>query len=279
MERRLIAIDGNAQRLDGGSMFGNAPKALWQRWMEPDAENRISLATRALLVQEEDRTILFEAGIGAFFEPKLQRRFGVTPDRHILLENLRRHGVTDSEIDVVVLSHLHFDHAGGLLAPWKEGEPPRLLFPNATFVVGRTQFERAENPHVRERASFIKELPELLRRTGRLDLVNGPNSETLGPTYRMHRSDGHTLGMLCTEIATDDGPVVFIADLAPGRAWTHLPITMGYDRYPELLIDEKTALFADLVARGARLFFTHDPQVGLARLDREEDGRYNAVAV
>jgi len=279
MQRRILAVEGNAQRLDGGSMFGNAPKALWRRWVEPDAENRIPLATRALLVQEEDRAILFETGIGVFFEPKLRQRFGVTPDRHVLLENLARHGLDDGDINVVVLSHLHFDHAGGLLAPWQEGEPPRLLFPNATFVVGRSQLERAERPHARERASFIDGLPALLRRTGRLELVDGSESETLGGTYRLHRSDGHTLGMLCTEISTDRGPVLFVSDLAPGRAWTHLPITMGYDRNPELVIDEKSALFTDLVERGARLFFTHDPEVGLARLARDDSGRFFAEAV
>ncbi len=274
MQRRLVEIPGNDQRLDGGSMFGNAPRALWSRWALPDDENRIPLATRALLVEEEDRLVLFETGVGAFFEPKLRERFGIVPDRHRLLDSLDAEGLTHEDIDVVVLSHLHFDHAGGLLAPWEEGAGPRLLFPNARFVASRANFERSAAPHPRDRASFIQGLTDLLAASGRLELVEGTTSETLGPTYRFHVSDGHTPGMLASEIETDDGPVVFIADLAPGRAWTHVAISMGYDRSPELIVDEKSALFPDLLARRARLFYTHDPDVAMVRLARDDKGRF-----
>lgn len=279
MQRRLVEIMGNGQRLDGGSMFGNAPRALWSRWIEPDEDNRIALATRALLVVEEKRTVLFETGVGLFFEPKLRERFGVEPDdRHVLLDSLREAGFAHEEIDVVVLSHLHFDHAGGLLREWEAEQPNALLFPNAQFVVGRRNFERNQQPHPRDRASFIADLPQLLSDSGRLELVEGEESSTLGTGYRMHYSDGHTPGMMLTEIETEDGPVVFVADLAPGAAWTHLPITMGYDRCAETIVDEKTKLFADLIDRKARLFFTHDPTIGLARLVRDERGRYQAIA-
>lgn len=143
MQRRIWAVLGNSQRLDGGAMFGNAPRAVWQRWITPDAHNRIPLACRALLIEEPDRRILIETGIGAFFEPKLRDRFGVVESRHVLLDNLAALGLSDADIDVVVLSHLHFDHAGGLLSAWAEGEAPRLHFPNATFVVGAAAWQRA----------------------------------------------------------------------------------------------------------------------------------------
>jgi glyoxylase-like metal-dependent hydrolase (beta-lactamase superfamily II) len=275
MQRQLVEIRGNDQKLDGGSMFGNAPRALWERWAEPDEVNRIRLATRALLVLEENRTILFETGVGTFFEPQLRERFGVSPDdRHVLLDNLGRNGLSHEDIDVVVLSHLHFDHAGGLLAPWEEGQPPRLLFPKARYIVSGQNFARAARPHARDRASFIPELPALLERSGRLELVDGERSETLGGSYRLHRSDGHTPGMLVTEIATDDGPVVFVADLAPGRAWTHAAISMGYDRNPELIVNEKLALFPQLIERRARLYYTHDPEVAIVRLASDDKGRF-----
>jgi glyoxylase-like metal-dependent hydrolase (beta-lactamase superfamily II) len=274
-DRRLWSILGNEQRLDGGAMFGNAPRALWQRWIAPDEANRIPLACRAALVREASgRNILLEAGIGAFFEPKLRERFGVVEAAHVLADNLTSAGVPHSEVDVVVLSHLHFDHAGGLLEAWRGGEAPKLLFPKARFVVGRAAWERARAPHARDRASFIAALPGLLEATGRLEVVDGETSNVLGAEYRLHFSDGHTPGLMLTEIPGDDGPLVFAGDLVPGVAWVHVPITMGYDRYPELLIDEKTRLFEDLVGRGGRLFFTHDPRVALARLSRSAEGRF-----
>jgi glyoxylase-like metal-dependent hydrolase (beta-lactamase superfamily II) len=177
----------------------------------------------------------------------------------------------------VVLSHLHFDHAGGALTAWREGAAPELVFPRAAWVVGAEAWRRAQAPHPRDRASFIPALQPLLEATGRLERVAGDRSETLGDGYRFHTSHGHTPGLLLAEVALAGGPVVFAADLIPGRAWVHVPITMGYDRYPELLIDEKAALLADLVARGGRLFFTHDPVVAVGRVVKDERGRYRTV--
>lgn len=262
-------------------MFGNAPKALWSRWMAADEHNRVNLACRAMLVREPDgRNVLFETGVGAFFEPRLRERYGVVEPRHVLLDSLRAAaGLEHSDVDVVVLSHLHFDHAGGLLAPWRADAPgPELLFPRATFVVGRRAWGRAVAPHPRDRASFIEPLPGLLEATGRLELVpaDEPNSEVLGPHYRLHYSDGHTPGLMLAEVALGDGPVVFGGDLIPGTSWVHLPITMGYDRHAELLIDEKGALLRDVASRGGRLFFTHDPDVALSGLAQDDRGRWRA---
>jgi glyoxylase-like metal-dependent hydrolase (beta-lactamase superfamily II) len=282
---KLWSLLGNSQKLDGGAMFGNAPRALWAQWSPPDAQNRISLACRALLASPlAGKTVLFETGIGAFFEPKLRERYGVVEERHVLLDALAQAGFTHEDIDVVVLSHLHFDHAGGLLAPWAEGQPPRLLFPHATFVVGREHWQRATAPHPRDRASFIPELPALLEASGRLELVDGPHSRALGDSVRFHYSDGHTPGLMLAEIAGPEragderhGGVVFCADLIPGRPWVHVPITMGYDRNAELLIDEKRAFLEDKLARNVHLFFTHDPGCALAQVTRDAKGRFGTA--
>lgn len=273
--RTLTSLTGNSQKLDGGAMFGNAPRALWERWMRPDAQNRIDLGCRALLVQEHERNVLIETGIGAFFSPQLKERFGVQEDRHVLLDSLAEQGLSHVDIDVVLLSHLHFDHAGGLLAPWSEGQPARLLFPHARFLTGRRQWQRARAPHARDQASYIPELLDLLEASGRLELLDdGATSATLGEGWRLHWNEGHTPGQLLAEIAMPDGPVVFAADLVPGAPWVHLPLTMGYDRFAEGLIEEKQALLEHLLACNGRLFFTHDPHIALGRVVRDERGRY-----
>jgi glyoxylase-like metal-dependent hydrolase (beta-lactamase superfamily II) len=279
MSRTLTEVLGNSQKLDGGAMFGNAPRVLWSRWMPADELHRIQTACRAMLVREKDgRTVLCETGIGVFFPPDLRDRYGVIEPEHVLLRSLGELGLSHEDIDVVVLSHLHFDHAGGLLSAWSPDKPePDLLFPNATFVIGREAWDRATHPHSRDRASFIPGLVDKLAATGRVELVDGATSTTLGEGWTFHKSDGHTPGLMLAEVAMPGGPVVFAADLIPGRPWVHLPITMGYDRFPEKLIDEKEALLTDLVARGGRLFFTHDPEVALARVSRDPKGKFVPV--
>ncbi len=282
---KLWSILGNSQKLDGGAMFGNAPRAMWERWVTVDAQNRIDLACRALLVSPlNGKTVLFDAGIGAFFSPALRERYGVVEQQHVLLDSLQQAGFQHEDVDVVVLSHLHFDHAGGLLAPWAEDQPARLLFPNATFVVGREHWQRAQHPHPRDRASFIPELNRLLADSGRLECVDGDFSQILGTSVRFHHSDGHTPGLMLAEVLgakQDDGKaqggVVFCADLIPGVPWVHVPITMGYDRNAELLIDEKTAFLQDMMTRNVGLFFTHDAQCAMAHVTRDEKGRFHAV--
>ena len=276
---KLFSVEGNTQRLDGGAMFGNCPKPLWERWCPPDERNRITLACRGLLVREPSgRNVLLETGIGAFFEPKLRDRFGVQEDRHVLLESLAALGVAPEKIDVVVLSHLHFDHAGGALTPWQKDAAPKLVFPNAAWVVGARAWDRAKRPHARDKASFIPELQALLEATGRLEIVDGERSKTLGDAYRFTFSEGHTPGLMLTRVeGAAQGPVTFMGDLIPGAPWVHLPITMGYDRYPELLIEEKQKLLDVVIAERGWAFFTHDAKTACARVARDEQGKYGAT--
>jgi glyoxylase-like metal-dependent hydrolase (beta-lactamase superfamily II) len=150
------------------------------------------------------------------------------------------------------------------------------LFPRARYIVSKRAWERARAPHPRDRASYIPELPELLSRSGRLEIVDRPHSTMLGPSVRFDFSDGHTPGLALAEIGGEGG-VVFCSDLIPGRPWVHLPVTMGYDRYPELLIDEKRRFLEDKIARGVRLFFTHDLDCAVATPVRDGE-RFGVTA-
>lgn len=275
----LSAVPGNPQKLDGGAMFGNVPKALWSRWVTVDSANRIDLACRAMLLETQHHRVLFEAGIGVFMPPKLKQRFGVETSQHVLLDSLFHLGLSHEDITDIVISHLHFDHVGGLLAPWEDGASAALLFPNARFHVGRGALERARQPHVRDRASFIPELPGLLDASGRLRLMDVDTTlEFDACRVDFFESHGHTPSMMCARLTGPAGQIVFAGDLIPGIAWIHLPVTMGYDRYPEALIDEKRELLHRVTASGASLFFTHDPRFAMAGVAFDEDrNRYAAV--
>ncbi|MBW8368920.1 MAG: MBL fold metallo-hydrolase, partial [Arenimonas sp.] len=274
---KLWSIMGNSQRLDGGAMFGNAPRAMWAKWLPPDEENRIPLACRALLASPlNGKVVLFEAGIGAFFDPKMRDRYGVAEESHVLLDSLAKAGFSHEDVDVVVLSHLHFDHAGGLLAAWADGAAPALLFPNATFVVGAEHWQRAQHPHPRDRASFIPELAGLLEASGRLEVVHGDHCRALGDAVRFHFSHGHTPGLMLAEIVgvanaqgRPHGGLVFCADLIPGRPWVHVPITMGYDRYPVMLIDELGGFAPHNLYPNVKIYYTQHPGGARALLTRD----------
>jgi glyoxylase-like metal-dependent hydrolase (beta-lactamase superfamily II) len=230
-----------------------------------------------MLIEIGEVKILCETGIGAHFEPSLAERYGVVESEHRLLDNLRRLGIAPEAIDYVILSHLHFDHAGGLLPSFHEMSQGQneLVFPKAKFVVGEEAWQRALHPHPRDRASFIPGLSEKLEKSGRLLLVKGDSIADFSPELISFRfTNGHTPGQMHTLIRGSQDCMFFAGDLIPGKAWVHVPITMGYDRFPEQVIDEKHALYDELVPAQWILFYTHDPLVAASRVQIDSKGRY-----
>lgn len=249
---KIEVIEGGQQWLDGGAMFSHVPKTLWSQWCQVDEMNRIPLACRCLSIEVEGETIVFDAGLGTFFSPKDRKRFGVMGENHPF-EGRR-------EPDHIVLSHLHFDHAGGLLAPYEKGRSLRLFFNHTHYWVTKEAFERAKAPGPRDHASFIRGLPELLEASGRLHFFD----QTLPwKALEVHsHSNGHTLGMAILKVGT----LYLVTDLIPGTAWVHLPVTLGFDRYAEKKVEEKQRLLEEVVQEGGTLFLTHDPQKPFCRV-------------
>ena len=268
---KFTALEGNSMKLDGGAMFGNAAKAQWNRWMPSDDRNMIPIGSRSLLIETRHHKILFETGTGAYLSPDMKERFRMAETHHVLLTSLAWIGLSHEDITHVILSHLHFDHAGGLLRQWEEGRAPELLFPNAKFHVGKENFHRSCRPHIRDKASFIPELSHLLENTGRLTLLNDKDGLILDEvTVEFIESQGHTPGMMLSHIRTPGQNLFFAGDIAPGHAWIHLPITMGYDRFPECLIDEKMRFFQRVLEENAWVFYTHDPVYAASKLSYDK---------
>ena len=158
-----------------------------------------------------------------------------------------------------------------MLSAYEEGVEPKLLFPNARYYVGEFAWNRATAPHRRDKASFVPALNAQLQESGRLQLVNKNDALKFDElTVQFFVSDGHTPGMLCSDLSWETKRMLFAADLIPGTPWLHLPITMGYDRYPELLIDEKEHLLSYVSEQNAWLFYTHDPHTVASKVQLDE---------
>ncbi len=267
---KLLAIESNRVRFDGGSMYGHVPKNLWSKWSPADDQNRIPLVCRTLFLQtDEGRNILFDVGAGDFFDDHFRSRYGVEGSFE-LPNALQKMKISEKEIDSIVLSHLHFDHAGGLLTPHGE-----LRFSNAKYYVSRAHWNQLHQPHRREQASFIPTLAPLLENSGRLELVDTTTHPELDFGLSFTFSHGHTIGLMLSTLELPSGPLVYASDLIPGTSWVHLPITTGYDRFAELVVDEKKTLLDQLVPKKGRIIFTHDPHHPCARITQDSQGKFH----
>ncbi len=251
--------------LDGGAMFGVVPRVLWEKLCPPDEKNRIALALGCLLIQTGKRNILVDTGIGNKGDEKFHRIYGI--ERRPPLENsLARCGLTFSDIDIVINTHLHMDHAGGntFLMPGPLEAETRgqamPCFPKARYIIQKGEWEAAVKPNERTRASYIQENFLPLEETGLLELIEEGELE-VEKGITLLRTGGHTPFHQCVKIESDGQVALFLADLVPMVSHLHLPYIQSYDLYPLETLEVKRKLLGQAMDERWLLIFQHDPGV------------------
>ena len=255
-------------RLDGGAMFGVVPKPLWEKRAPADDKNRIALAMRPLLVRSAAGVMLIDAGIGDKMDAKNTSIYAIDRSRN-LDHSMADAGLDATRVDLVLASHLHFDHAGGFTAK-DPGGAIRPRFPQARYVARTAEWQDATHPHERNRASYLQENFVPLMTSGVLDLV--PDDRTVIPGVRVVRTGGHTMHHQIIVIESAGKTAVFTADLIPTTAHVDEPWIMGYDLYPMDTLAFKRTFLREAIDREYLIFFEHDP-VTAAGYIREKDGR------
>lgn len=251
--------------LDGGAMFGVVPYPLWSRTNPPDDRFRIRMATRCLLLRGHGRTVVVDAGNGDKMSAKLREIYQLEPENGRLLASLSRLGVAAEDVTDVLLTHLHFDHCGGLTRP--DGA---LTFGKARHYVQKEQYAWAMSPSDKDRASFMPENWEPVREAGLLTLLDGP--EDVFPGIELAIFHGHTAGLQGFLIHGE--PALFYpSDLVPTSSHVRLVFGMGYDNFPLTNIEEKRAWLPRAAREGWRVVFEHDARVAWAQLE-EKNGDF-----
>jgi|SRR3984893_2834409 glyoxylase-like metal-dependent hydrolase (beta-lactamase superfamily II) len=258
--------------LDGGAMFGVIPRPLWERKMRPDARNRITLGMNCLLIRAAGKRILVETGAGDKMNAKLRDIYGLDGPR--LLGRLRDHGLEPGDIDIVIDTHLHFDHCGGNTR--SEKDKIVATFPNAQYIVQRGEFDHAMAPTERDRASYLPENYAPIHAAGGLSLLDADRS--IVPGVEVLCVPGHTANMQCVKLTGGDKTAFFFADLVPTTAHLPLPWIVGYDLYPVTTLENKKKWIPEVVREGWLALFVHDPSVPAAYL-RDRNGQWEAEPV
>ena len=276
---KLYTINTGFFRLDGGAMFGVVPKMMWNKLNPADENNLCPWALRCLLIEDGDKLILIDNGIGNKQDAKFFSHYHLHGDE-TLDSSLSKHGFHRDDITDVFLTHLHFDHCGGSIV--RDGEKLIPAFKNATYWSNEAHWKWATEPNDREKASFLKENILPIKESGQMRMVNGQWSmvnnilakadSTIIPSFSIRFVNGHTNAMMLPQIAYKEKTIVFMADLLPSVAHIPIPYVMAYDMFPLTTLNEKKSFLTEVVNNNYILFFEHDPVNECCDLQLTEKG-------
>ena len=277
---KIYPIETGNFKLDGGAMFGVVPKVLWQRTNPADNNNLIDMSLRTMLIEDGDRLILIDTGVGNKQSDKFFGFYYMFGD-YSLDTSLAKHGFHRDDITDVFLTHLHFDHCGGSIQWNKDRTGYEPAFKNAKFWSNKNHWKWAVEPNVREKASFLKENINPIEASGQLNFVNLPSGDFVQNSelgFDILFTDGHTEKQMIPHIQYKEKTIVFVADLLPTVGHIPLPYVMGYDTRPLLTMDEKATFLNKAADNNYLLFFEHDASNELCTVKHTEKGvRLNQI--
>jgi glyoxylase-like metal-dependent hydrolase (beta-lactamase superfamily II) len=267
----LTVVSDGIYLLDGGAFFGVIPKIMWEKKIRADEKNRVSSGLNSLVVRTGDRTILIETGVGNKLNEKMAGIYGQPAQ---LLENLHAAGIPPDEVDIVINTHLHFDHCG-----WntmRRGDTVAATFPNAKYYVQKGEWQRAQQPSERDAISYISANYNPLVESGQMQLLQGDQEIAPGIAVQVFR--GHTRDMQAVIINSGGQKACYISDLIPTTA--HIPITwgMGFDLYPLDVIESRKRYYEKAIPEKWLTIFTHDATTPWAHVERSANGKLEARA-
>ena len=265
---QLYPIETGRFALDGGAMFGVVPKPLWAKTNPPDDRNRIELAARALLIIGNGRKILVDNGNGPKFTEKQIDIYRLDMSQYELHRSLQRYGLKTDDITDVILTHLHFDHAGG--STYRENGEIKPTFRNAKYYVQEAHWQQAMNPTEKDRGSFMQDDFMPLKEHGVLEFVEGEFE--IFPNISLLIMNGHTAAQQLPKISDGTTTLLYCCDLFPTTAHIPLPYIMAYDLRPLTTLEEKKKVLSKACEEEWTLFFEHDPKTVAGCVKRSEKG-------
>lgn len=267
---KLYSIETGHFKLDGGAMFGVVPKTIWDKLNPSDENNLCSWAMRSLLIEDGNRLILIDNGMGDKQDAKFMSHYFLHGD-FTLDSSLRKNGFSKDDITDVILTHLHFDHCGGSIV--RKGDYLVPNFKNARYWSNEKHWEWATNPNDREKASFLKENILPIQESGQLNFIPLQEGVRFSDRISIRFVHGHTEAMMLPQIhLPENQTVVFMADLLPSRYHIPMPYIMAYDMFPLTTLHEKKTFLDEAIQHNYVLFFQHDPEVECGTVKLTEKG-------